>query len=153
MFLLKKLLNSRFDEIFCNLTVLPKDNWCFCACYLPNFKNFFCAWASDNNSNFWHHLQPHEMSVLPELSISWKMWVNKFHPRGLEMVSKNAAVARGSSLKGIFEFEPIISKLEQFLCSKFELLTQIYAKMRKFAQEFWMPNSTKMCVAPIFRDF
>ena len=55
---------------------------------------------------------------------------------GLGMVSKVASDARGSLTKEIFEVGPKIRKLEQFLCSKFGLLTQIYAKMRKFAQEF-----------------
>ena len=52
------------------------------------------------------------------------------------MVSKVAFDPKDPCKKEIFEFGPIISKLEQFLCSKFALLTQIYAKMRKFAQEF-----------------
>ena len=92
------------------------------------------------------------MSVLPEISISWERSRKKFHPMGLGMVSKVAFDPKGPCKKEIFEFGPKISKLEQFLCSKFALLTQIYAKMRKFAQEFGVPNSTNMWVDSIFRD-
>ena len=51
------------------------------------------------------------------------------------MVSKVAADARGSCSKENFEIGP-----------------KIYAKMRKFAQEFGVPNSTNMWVDSIFRD-
>ena len=79
-----KLLNNfHYFYLSVNCTVLPKDSWCFWGKYKPIFNNFFCGWACGIRLNFWHHFQPHGMSVLPDLAIPWEKWVNKFHPMGL----------------------------------------------------------------------